>query len=146
MTIHRPTYETAEHLAAEAKVAVEIGRRWQCEAVKLPVQYRVDYALVRAGAVVSWMEVKARSVSMRQIAGWGGYLLSLAKWTAGAELIRGTGRPFTLAVHATDGLFAAVVTEPGTPGVHIGGRRDRADWQDREPVVLIPVETFRRLR
>lgn len=140
----RPLYEGAHDRTNEQAVAAKLAGLWGCEAVKLPMSYELDFAFVRDGIVASFVEVKCRAYSWAQINQWGGYMLALSKWERALSLFQTSGRPFTLAVHTPDGIYFKVCREFGFAPVKIGGRRDRGDWQDIEPVVMLPTGLFTR--
>lgn len=138
MSEPRPVYETASTLRDEADTVAVIERAWRCKARKLPRAYRLDYALTRDGEVVAWAEVKCRGKR------YDSYMLSLHKWTAALELAARTDLPALLVVRWPDGVHFAPF-EDRVERVAIGGRTDRGDWQDVEPVVLLPSQRFRRV-
>lgn len=147
-TDQRPTYESAGDRANEAEVSSIIALRWKCEAVKLPVKYRLDYALVRGVRVGAYLEVKDRPrYSWGYLADFGGYRLSQHKWIAAEKLALDMGLPFLLAVRAAGDLRYLKV-KPGDkcdgPPI-MAGRKDRGDWQDQEPHVVFHVERFRKI-
>lgn len=142
----RPLYETAGDRANEQRVVEHICARWECDYVKLPKRYELDYALHRSGEVCAWVEVKVRNYTLPQIEQLGGYMLSLGKWNAAQTLSTFTGRPFFLAVQTLCGGWIAQFRDFQSTDIRIGGRKDRNDWQDTEPVVLIPVRRFQSFR
>lgn len=132
----RPLYETPETLRNEDSVIKRLCRQWQCESRKLPMSYRVDYALVVKEKMVAWLEVKCRNQPYEQM------YLSLAKWAAGTGLSKATGLPFLLVYAFKDGLCWKRVDED-KPDFYIGGRSDRGDWQDMEPMAVFPLKDFK---
>jgi hypothetical protein len=123
---------------------------------KLPLQYKLDYAMRNdANDVLGFIEVKVRNYTMAQIQDWGGYMLSLMKWTAGIQLAQTTGLPFVLVVKTRDGLYyLSVDTKVFTDSmiqkmihkrVKLSGRTDRGDWQDVEPCVMLDCNNFNRM-
>lgn len=135
----RPTYESPTDLSNEQAVADLMAHRWRAEPVKLPIQFRVDYALFRNGWIAAWAEVKCRSNASDR---YDTYMLSLAKVQAGNRLAAAHGVPFLLVVRWTDAIGWV---QPTAGDVRIGGRRDRGDAQDIEQVVHIPITDFRAL-
>lgn len=137
----RPLYETTESLSEERLVAERIGEAWSCNPVKLARAYQLDFALCRDDAVQAWAEVKVRTKRYPT------YMLSLHKWLAAVELHERTGLPALLVVQWPDLLAYCALSGLRRPlSVTMGGRRDRGDWQDMEPVVHIPLEFFNRVR
>lgn len=149
----RPTYETEESLAAEQEVAEAVCRVRQCEYRKLAPHHPLDYFLLKEDADplrkkpsgVAYMEVKVRTVSMAQIAAWGGYMLSANKWERAQSFCKSGGVELILAVRMTDGIYTACWWAPETYPSEWKGRTDRDDPLDEEVVVIIPVTKFKKL-
>lgn len=141
----RPIYETEDYHKAERKVIDKICHGWRCDAVKLPIKYALDYALVREGNVIAWAEVKIReSYTFDQLDKMGGYMLALAKWQMANSLTAVSKKPFVLVVKAGDEVRAASYQELPTFDAAISGRttKSRGDWQDIEPCIFIPIDEF----
>lgn len=142
----RRIYETKDDRSKEEAVLETLRRAWHPVIVtKLPPKYALD-AFVDWGTVQAFLEVKRRNCASTT---YKTYMLSLRKVREGldhAELMpQGV---FLLVVEWTDGLFVCDVAEALTaPGyrVEVGGRDDRGDWQDVEPVAHIPVNLFQRI-
>ncbi len=142
----RPLYETPENLEREADVVRRLEARWQAEAIKLPISYKLDYVFVRDGKEVrSFCEIKVRRYTWEEIDRMGGYMISLAKWTAAESFCTISGLPFIVAVSAAGEIRFASIRAFDHDGVVHGGRADRGDWQDKEPMVLLSVGRFRPL-
>lgn len=138
MTNLRRLYETPAHLKAEEAVILELCKRWGCEWWKLPLTYRLDYALTSSDdEVMAWLEIKCRSRKED-------IKLSLHKVMAGLELARVTGLPFLLAVAFGDEIYWQKI-QPGDMKIAMWGRVDRQDWQDTEPMVVFALKDFKRL-
>ena len=133
----RPLYETPESLEDEQKVADLLEMYWTRKLVKLPIAYRVDYAVVKDD-ITAWAEIKCRTTEYPEM------YLSLHKWMAGKELSRQTGLPFIL-VYAFKGKVHWKTVENDTPRIVIGGRKDRKDWQDMEPMAVFRLDQFKTL-
>ena len=138
MTHLRRLYETPADRKAEQAVIDVLCKRWECEWWKLPLTYRLDYALTTEDdEVKAWLEIKCRSEK-------GDIKLSLHKVMAGLELHKVTGLPFVLAVAFGDEIYWQRIV-PGNMEIVMWGMVDRGDWQDTEPMVVFPLETFKRL-
>lgn len=138
----RPMYENAASLEAETSLKDDIERAWRVSLVKLPISYAVDYAAVRGKSVAAWFELKCRTTLYGT---YDTYMLSLHKWQALKSLAR--IRPSFLVVRFVDGPWFLRVQADGMPSdVVIGGRFDRGDPQDIEPVVLIDMSKFEKMR
>ena len=139
VAMSRPIYETEADRANERRVADILLDRWRCTAVKLPRRYEIDYALSRGNRVMAWAEVKCRTNPREQ---YPTYMVALGKVIAGLDLAQRTNLPFMLVVQWTDSL--GWVT-PKLDAIHIGGRHDRGDGDDEEPVAHIPITEFKLL-
>ena len=135
----RPLYESASDRANEQAVADVLLERWRCSAVKLPISYELDYALTRNGTVMAWAEVKCRRVAREH---YPTYMVSLRKVLAGLAMAERTNLPFLLLVQWTDAL--GWVT-PAARNIQLGGRHDRGDSADVEPVIHVPIAEFKLL-
>jgi len=71
-------------------------------------------------------------------------MLSLNKIIHGMELARATDKPFLVVVEWNDMVGWHKVEK--VHSIRMGGRVDRGDWQDIEPVVHIPVTDFKQLK
>lgn len=142
----RPTYETADHLQAEQQVAGLIEKAWDCQAHKLPKYYSADYALCRQSKIYALMEVKCRPNVGH--ADYKTYILSVHKLialdTLGAAM---DVRPL-LVVRWADkmGWFDLSRLLANTSDFYMGGRYDRQDSEDVEPVVYIPISQFQMIQ
>jgi len=106
--------------------------------VKLPIQYKLDFAIVRDGRVTSFIEVKCRK---NIISAYPTYIISLSKMVAATQY-KTAGISCILLVQWTDQM--GWVQIPDNRWVtKVGGRKDRGDWQDVEPVVHIPIKEFK---
>lgn len=149
--MNRPLYETNKDRLAEARVAKRVADKWLCKPVKLRPTYVVDYALLQGDVCKAFMEIKCRNYSMKQMDDMGGFMLSLDKWCKGTELAKAGGTSFVIVVDASDGIWwhqaysAEKSVQPRHDGLSFGGRMDRDDPQDVEPVVLLKYERFSRL-
>jgi hypothetical protein len=140
----RPTYETAADRQNEKRVAQKAAATWgECWAVKLPKQYRADFAFVDSKeAVLAWCEVKCRTNPHDR---YPTYMLSLAKWMEAERMAESSGLPFYLLVEFTDGVYYLRVKKIDGLTVKMGGRTDRGDAQDVEPTIHIPIKHFKPL-
>jgi len=136
----RPMYESANDRVNETNVVSIIAPKWKCEAKKLPTSYFIDWVLMRDGKAAAFMEVKCRKNLKSK---YPTLMLSLAKWMHGQQFAQAANVPFFVAVEWEDGIFWHKAGDvPVTIG--FGGRVDRGDDQDMEPVVFIPVAAFKR--
>jgi hypothetical protein len=134
----RPLYETQGNLDAERAIVLDVERRWKCKAHKLPIQYKIDYALTREKKIVAAAEIKVRTTPHDK---YPTYMLSLSKIQAAVDLSKTLSVPVMLIVKWSDVIGVVDLSKAGKL-FEIGGRKDRDDWQDCEPVGLIPVKDF----
>jgi len=135
-------YENGQDRKNEEAVIREIARRYGCEYHKLPVRYIVDYGLFRGRDLAYFAEVKCRKIPRSTFPE---LILSLHKVGALLDLQSTHGVPSLLVACWTDSMG---VTRVPFSGMRIGwgGRTDRADDQDTEPVVYIPVDHFSKMQ
>ena len=141
----RPLYETTADLEGEASVSTTLASLWDCEFVKLPLRYHLDFVVTRNGRAVAYAELKTRNYSMADIDKMGGYLMSIGKWSAAKQICDASLLPFVLIVKTLDGLYRSSFTEFIPDDVLVRGRTDRNDWQDIEPCVLLNTKRFKRI-
>lgn len=119
-----------------------LAERRQLVVRKMPPRYPVDFALCdQQENVVGWAEVKCRTNPAQK---YPTYMLSLAKYEGLVRLQLFTGLPAELVVAWTD--FVGTLKVPALVRIGFGGRTDRGDDQDTEPVVLIPIRQFQMIR
>jgi hypothetical protein len=141
----RPLYETSADLDNEDGIAKMLSHHWNCEFIKLPLRYHLDFVVTRNSKAVAFAEFKTRNYSMADINKMGGYLLSIGKWLAAKQLCEASQLPFALVVKTLDGLYCSTFTEFKPDDVLVRGRTDRSDWQDIEPCVLLNTKRFKRI-
>jgi len=108
---------------------------------KLPISYRIDWIVWKAGSnkLHGFIELKGRNNAHNT---YPTLILSLAKYAAGCNLARITNTPFWVGVRWTD-MLAFCRADDFVPEVQMGGRTDRGDSADIEPVVHLPAERFK---
>lgn len=143
----RPVYETEATLIAEAMTRTKIEGALGGILVKLPVRYALDWGLAnpaRSNTIERWVELKARSNTYRT---YSTYALSAEKVMRALELEERTGIPGILVVRFTNGVYMAYfkrfVEKPVV--IRIGGRADRDDPQDQEPMWHLPIDKLQFL-
>lgn len=135
----RPLYESADDRAREAEIATKIERLLSRKLIKLPMQYRLDYMVMDDERLTAWVEIKRR---FHTFDNYPNVFLSLAKVMAARELNAATGLPCRFFVQFNDCLAHADMCKPGR-ALRFSGRFDREDWQDIEPLVLIPMDQWK---
>lgn len=139
----RPLYESAADLDRQGVVESVLCSAWGCSVERIPIKYGWDLAGIRAGAIKCYMEIKVRK------AAYATYMLSLEKWMKGIQLTELTGLPCFLVVSlpVNDSRQIKYYQVKREPLLHrMGGRKDRGDAGDWEPVVEIPMSGFKTVR
>ncbi len=143
----RPKYETEEHLSKEQSVAKALEEVWlPLKAHKLPIKYVADYAFVDPSHTQSirlFVEIRCRNHMSNT---YSTYMLSLYKFMKMLELKEKTGVNTVLIVEFEDGIYQYSMHPDKTYSPHWGGMGEIRDWQDKEPVVYIPLSEFVLLR
>ena len=135
----RPIYETPHDLANEASVADVLSSAWNCESTKLQVRDAFDYAATRGKNITAFVEVKTRTNPMHK---YPTYMISMTKVMNANAVFMSTGTPSLLVVKWTD-CMGWVQLNQNKFTLEIGGRRDRHDAQDIEPVCHISIDLFK---
>ncbi len=139
----RPTYETQQDSDRERLVVEAMASAWSLNPIKLPKFYKQDWALSKMDRTVkAVVEVKCRSHPKHT---YDTLILSLDKWQALAMLSERTSIKGLLGVRYTDGIFWVVAQHQPDWRITIGGRTDRNDPDDVEPVIHIPSSSLKPL-
>ena len=89
----RPIYETDQSREAESRIAETFAAFKSLRLVKLKFAYAVDYMLM-GDTPKAFMEVKERNYDMDTLDRWGGFMLSLHKWSFGNLYAKDAGIHF----------------------------------------------------
>lgn len=133
----RPRYERPRDLVNERKVAERMAQRG-IELRKLPISYRLDFAMFRDGKLRGFAEVKTRN---NRHDTYPTLMISLGKVMAARQLAEVSETRSVLLVQYLDGLYWCNFASPFE--VAMGGRWDRGDDDDVEPVAHFPIEAFK---
>lgn len=133
----RPMYETPQHLKVEKEIAQALEKAWKCNLYKLPISYRADYLALR-GKPVGVIEVKHRTKRYPKM------FLSLHKFLESKALAEKLMVPFVLVYGFPEGIWWGNVSSYPLD-IEVGGRTDRGDWQDTEPMQMFDLAGFKRL-
>ena len=133
-----PRRENAESMEAERRIIDAFAGRWGHVAHKLPMRYSIDFLIAKQGKAVAWVEVKQRHNPRKQ---YGTYNVSLYKYMRLVDLSQQTGLRSLILVEWEDGTGWVAV--PCEHTIVWSGRTDRGDKGDVEPMVSIPVDSFR---
>jgi hypothetical protein len=138
----RTYYETQKDLDGEKKMAQIMEGKWACQMFKLPIKYHLDYAITRNDQIIAFCEMRSRKYSLEKLNEMGGFYISLEKWKSAKQLYDLTELPFIMALETPHALYYAMFKEFKPDGYTISGRKDRGDWQDIEPMVLLDTNRF----
>jgi len=134
--MNRPVYETQQDRANERDVALALERAWRCDMRQLPRMYPCDLVAYRGSEAKALIEVKRRKIKMGQYPTLHIGLGKIASLTS----LRATGLPVILVAALDDAILSHRINPP-YPVVH-GGRTDRGDSADQEPVCEIDFNEF----
>jgi len=132
----RPIYETRQDRDNERDVALALSRAWGCEVRQLPRMYPCDLVAYRGGAAKALIEVKRRNITLGQ---YPTLHIGLGK-IASLTNLQATGLQVFLVAALDDAILWHRIRPP-YPVVH-GGRTDRGDSADQEPVCEIDFNDF----
>ena len=133
----RPRYERPRDLVNESKVAERMAQRG-IELRKMPISYRLDFAMFRDGKLRGFAEVKTRN---NRHDTYPTLMISLGKVMAARQLAEVSETRSVLLVQYLNGIYWCNFASPFE--VAMGGRWDRADDDDVEPVAHFPIEAFK---
>lgn len=140
----RPQYEDESSLKSEAGTAFEVEKAWNVDLVKMPMKNKIDFLMKnKKGESRAVVEVKNRACKRHK---YPTYMISLDKWVAGCSMGLITELNFILVVNWDDEIgYLDCKKHTKEITVNMGGRADRGDAQDIEPVVHIPIYLFETL-
>lgn len=139
----RQTFENRETLEAEREFRKRLEDRWGCVLKKMPRAYEIDFCSTQNEDICAWVEAKCRNNTHSK---YSTYMLSLHKYFAGKRLSEETGVPFRLAVRFTNIDMVYEYSPKHNLKLVMRGRTvQQRDWQDTEPVVLIPMTYFKEV-
>jgi hypothetical protein len=144
--MNRKLYESPENLEKERNVALFLEEKWKCESVKMPIKYGLDFALRRNKRLMGFCEIKCLNYEMHEFDSMsGGYFISLGKFMAAKTLVEFTKLPFFLVLNTKSGIFYRKFDNFDNLEFTVNGRKDRNDWQDFEPMVLLETSLFTQI-
>jgi hypothetical protein len=135
----RPIYERSEDRRAQGAVIHRFCEAYPCFPVEMPMLCGWDYELHKGGKVVALVEVKCRLCGWRK---YPTYMISKRK----VQHLVGDAACRDIAPILLVGWvnrLGWVRLDRCTMTESIGGREDRADPMDIEPVLHIPIESFK---
>ena len=124
----RPLYETDADLSREAVVMKLAATKWNCDYLKLPLSYRLDFALIRRNKLVALAEIRVRNVKAET---YPTIIFSVNKRAKANQLSEQTKVPSFFVVQYDDEIryidFAETPDEIQVGGRTGANRRDQAD-------------------
>lgn len=137
----RPFYEIEADLDNERDIIQALHLPKDITFEKLPISYKLDYAVIKDDKIAAFAEIKARKNTM---GAYGTYMIALSKYLTAKEYLNTLGLHTYLIVRWTDVIGKVLLSDfdKSQIRVKLGGRKDRNDWQDIEPVVHIPTLYF----
>tara|TARA_R100000306_G_C4249968_1_gene79950 strand:- start:8 stop:439 length:432 start_codon:yes stop_codon:yes gene_type:complete len=142
VTLVRPIYETNDDLYRESSFIERLCTLWGFDSRKLPIKYKIDYALLRDRVIRAFLEVKIRKYTKDYFYA---YMISMDKVETAQKHSRFAGVPTILAVKWQDDAGYVVLDTLKNFTIGFGGRADRDDKQDMEPIVYIPISQFKAI-
>jgi hypothetical protein len=137
--MRKRNYESPRDRVLEARAASRIASVLGCSNYKIPERYGVDFMFQKSGSVFAWAEVKCRNHNHDK---YETYFISADKFCSGFKLVEHFGGRFVIIVGWEDYVGAMSVDSAIGFKIEMGGRYDRADENDHEPMVHIPVSLF----
>jgi len=142
----RPQYETSKDLDCEKQLSTILSQAWSCSFVKMPIKYHLDYAMLRDEKIVGFCEMKSPNYSLADFKRFGGFFISLDKFMSANKLNETTKLPCMIVLNALDGVWYTTFHDARFHSFKIKGRKDRNDWQDMEPCVVLDTDQFKLLK
>ena len=133
--------ETEKNLEDERLVAKLIEAKWKVIVKKLPRLYHLDFVLLnKAKKIRGFAEIKNRDNKQLQYAE---YMIGLSKVLQAKKLTEFTGQTCVVIVRWTD--FTGWISLREYKRIGWGGRTDRDDFQDLEPMAFFTASAFKAL-
>ena len=142
----RQMYESSSDRSNEQSVAARLAAAWGGTYEKLPISYRMDYAVVKGGEIAAFVEVKSRHMT------WGQYptvMISMSKVLTAANYYNTLGLHTMFVVSTTDGrLHYTRLSDIHLHAklVHGGRTVQTRDGGDVEPCYMIPNAQFSEIQ
>ena len=131
-------YENDNDLRSEKNLISYVSDCWNVASYKLPMSYKIDYVMYRNESPVGFAEVKVRTHTFGTFPT---YIISLAKVMEARRLARETNTKSILIVSWTD--RTGFLDFFSHHQIRHGGRSDRNDWQDQEPMCHFDLKNFK---
>jgi len=133
----RPRYERQADRDAENRLIELVCKRYQLDSFfKLPASYILDFAVSRNKQIIGFVEVKKRTTAMRQ---YPTFFIALHK-VLQAKQYELIGLHSRVVVEWSDCIGSVRLDAPFE--LKFGGRSDRNDSADQEPMAHFPIDSF----
>ena len=140
-SVVRPIYESSTDISNEEMLAEHLVLRWKLDGWKRnPTMYPIDISFIKDGAITGFAEIKCRTVPKDR---YETYMISASKVMSANSLSRVTRLSCLLVVKWADYLGWIDLIKVQPKFVAWGGRSDRQDPQDMEPVIHFDIDDFR---
>lgn len=138
----RPMYESQVDLTHENKMKTLLEAKWNCALHKVPLKYQVDWLAMRENNPMAFIEFKHRE--KLSIDACPRYMISLDKLMKAKQLAREVEVPFIMVITFKEGTYYGVFAPNSFDDITygFGGRYDRGDAQDVEPMAYLPLRKF----
>tara|TARA_R100000951_G_scaffold113097_1_gene114476 strand:- start:299 stop:718 length:420 start_codon:yes stop_codon:yes gene_type:complete len=137
----RPIYENESTLQAEKEFAQYAQQKLLCFLVKCPRSFKIDFAATRKNQVVSFIEYRKRTNDFNE---YPTFMIAASKKIAAQAINKASGLPVYLFVKWADHLGYTDLTNCKSSW-NVGGRTDRNDPADFEPVIHIDLSEFKTI-
>jgi hypothetical protein len=140
----RPNYETQADRNREFVAKRQLGDIFgPCmTVVKLHKHYIIDFVVLDNKKIVAVCEFKTAKYSIGK---YPTFMMSLNKWNKGLEYFNLHNVPFYILAKYTEGFYLHEYSPSVKYWIELGGRRDRDDPLDIEPIIRVKTEDFRYL-
>lgn len=139
-SLMRRVYETEKDRGRERDLAERVAASWRLTAKPNPKMYPIDYTFLDGKEVRGFAEIKVRTHPFGQFST---YILSAHKVSDAMNLAMSTGKTVVLIVQWSCGSVGVLDLSEKPDSVGWGGRSDRGDSQDMEPVCHYAIERFK---
>ena len=130
-----------KHVKEEEAFKKDIESYWDCKLEKLPIDYRLDYAVIMNGKIRAWIELKNRNLYSNQ---YKDSMINLNKWMKAKEFKSISDLPIVLAVRYKDKDLWCAMDDNTDMEIRWGARtKNTRDWQDVGPAVHIKLTEFK---
>ena len=132
---------SSKHIEGEDMFKRAIEKHWNCSLEKLPLDYRLDFALIKSKKIQAWVELKNRNL---QSDDFNDSMINLNKWMKAKDLRDSTNIPTILAVRYKDKDIWCTLADDTEMEIRWGARtKNTRDWQDIGPAVHISLKEFK---